>query len=419
MIFPLAPCIYQNRTSFTTITPLQPTLAWLQQVDGCAWSKSVYGWFEGMKLHIPGVPPAVALWFLDQTPGRLARLNVHGEKVWEGMVWEVTAVLPGATITKSLADMANRVYVEYADELTNANSISAPYEDTTLQGMYGIKEVYIPAGTRTSTNAAEQASRYLAGHKYPPAVREITERPIGLGELLIDCRGYYQTLSFQYYTSTTTGTQDSATTIDDINTSKGQFIADTNLAAMGRTSQRHFAQRQTAWEQMLSMVALGTSNDLRYFLGVKAGRVLTGWEEPITLKYVKYAQRPSMWFDATGGFPLQYWQVEPGEWVSVALPPGDSDPVSYLTPRAMIIGSCTYDGVTRTVKPSYDIRVPAIQSAQKRAAAYDPLSRPWTNYEFNTVGYRDILVNGVWVHQEAGWKRRNEPKPNYQDQGPM
>ena len=413
MIVPLAPCVYQNRTSFTTLTPLQPTLPWLDQIDACQWSKSVYGWYEGMKLHVPGVPPAVALWFLDQVPGRLVRLNIYGETVWEGLVWEVSAVLPGATITKSLSDMANRVYIEYADELTNANTVSDASEDTDLQAMYGIKEVYLPAGTRTETNAGEYAARYLDSHKYPPAVREITERPIGLGELTLECKGYYQTLAFQYYTSTTTGTQDSATTIADINTSKGAFIASTSLAATGRTSQRHFAQRQTAWEQILSMVGLGTANDLKYFLGVKTGRVLTGWEEPITLRYMKYPQKPGMWYDAVGGFPLQYWQVEPGQWVSVALPPGDVDPVSYLNPRAMLIGSCVYDGVARTVKPSYEIRVPAVQSSQATAGAqYNPLTRPWTYWEA-WHGYRDVWVGNKWVHQEMGWYKRDMGRPDF------
>ncbi len=170
---------------------------------------------------------------------------------------------------------------------------------------------------------------------------------------------------------------------------------------------RHFAQRQTAWEQMMSMIALGTSNDLKYFLGVKSGRILTGWEEPILLSYVKYAQRPGIWFDATGGFPLQYWQVEPGQWASVALSPGDVDPVSYLNPRAMLIGSCTYDGVARTVKPSYEIKVPQIQSAQKKSADdYDPRTKPWTNWDYNIQGYRDIFYKGKWWHQEAGWHKQ-------------
>ncbi len=376
-------------------------------MDSCGWSKSVYGWFDSLRLHIPDVPAGVALWFLDQVPGRMFRLGILGEVAWEGLVWEVSATLPGATITKSLGDMANRVYVEYADELTNANTVSSASEDTDLQAIYGIKEVYIPGGTRSGTNAGEYAGRYLESHKYPPAIREITGRPMGLGEITLDCKGYYQTLSFQYYTSSTTGTQDSATTIGNINTSKGQFIASADLDATGRTAPRHFEQRQTAWEQMLSLVGLGTANDLKYFLGVKSGRVLTGWEEPITLRYVKYPARPGGWFDAVGGFPLEYWQVEPGQWVSVALPPGDSDPVSYLNPRAMLIGSCVYDGVARTVKPSYEIRVPSVQSAQAKAAQYDPLSRPWTMWEARQ-GWREVWDPSTnrWVRQELGWYKR-------------
>jgi hypothetical protein len=409
-VVPFCPIVYDNRTSFATVTPLQPAIPWIRTCDALAWSTQVYGWYDTMRIHLPAVPVQVGHWFLDTLLGRLTRLKAYGGMLWEGMVWEVSAAMPGATLTRSLSDMANKVYVEYSDELTNSNTASTASEDATSQALYGVKEFYVPAGGKSGTNAGNLAARWLVSHKYPPTTREITDRGPGLAEITIDCRGYYYTLAWKYYTATTTGTQDSSLTINDINTSAGAFIASTSLATTGRTSPRHFSQRQTGWEQMQGLVGLGTSNDLKYFMGVKNGRVLTGWEEPTTLSYIKNPNIPGRYFDATGGFPLQFWQVEPGKWVRVQLAASDNQQVTDENPRAMLIGSCAYDAVARTVKPSYDIKVPAIQSKQASAAStYDPFSAPWSTWEWKQ-GWRDIWINGKWTKQTTGWySRENNP----------
>jgi len=403
---PFMPVLYDNRTDFTTLSVLQPAIPYLMQCDGLAWSVGVYGWFDTMRIHIPRVHPAAAYWFLEQTLGRMTKLRLYGATLWEGLVWEVSALLPGCTLTRSLADMANKVYVEYSLDETSTNSVSSASQDTTLQGIYGVKEYYVAGGTRGSTDAGYLADRYLASHKHPPTIRSMTDRARGLAEVTIDCKGYYNTLAWKYYTSTATGTQATGTTLSDINTSCGAFIASTNLAATGRTAAKRFAQRQTAWEQMLSLIALGTSNDLRYFLGVKAGRVLTGWEEPTTLSYIKYPQLPGQYFDATGNFPLQFWQVEPGKWVRAQLSVSDNLPVSDENPRAMLIGSCEYDAVARTVKPNYNIRTPTVSSATASAGQeFNPFERPWTTYEWYKQGYRTFYYKGQWITQyRRGWE---------------
>ncbi len=411
MIAPLSLCVYENRTSFTTITPMVPLLPTLKRVDRLRWSKGVYGWFLEMEFHCSGLREAEALFWLDQAMGRLARLEVFGNYIWEGMVYEVSAELPGATLTRSMEPLANKVYCEYSDNDTGSNAVTSAKNDTTSQAKYGVKEVYLAGGTRNSTEAGNYAARYLESHADPPVVQEITDRPPGLAGLTVLCRGYFETLKWQFYTSTTTGNQDSALTIGDIATSEGAFLSATqSLEATGRTeAKRRFSVRQTAWEQMMTMVALGTSNDLRYFLGVKKDRVLTGWEEPITLSYIKRPDRPGTYYN-TAGLPLHYFELEPGRWIRAQLPLGDSATPALTDPSYLIIGSCEYDGITRKVVPHYGITPPPIPSA-KGDTEQDWKWPAWSYYEFNIQGYQAAFVNGKWIYRYAGWYGdRNEQK---------
>ena len=126
MIPPLAPCIYQNRTDFTTVKPWIPALPWLRKVDACRWTRTVYGWDDSLSLHIPSVPSSVALFLLQHGMGRLFRLNICGEIAWEGLVYEITAELPGGTLTRTMTEMVNTVYTEYSEEETGANKATSP-----------------------------------------------------------------------------------------------------------------------------------------------------------------------------------------------------------------------------------------------------------------------------------------------------
>ncbi len=397
-ITPLRVDVCANRTSFASIAPFWPFVPFLERIDRLSWSISAYGWYDTLTFHIGGLQRPQALFCLGQLLGRYTRLLAYDSTIWEGLVYEVTVELPGATLTRSLEPMANRVYLTYSDNDTSAQTTTAAAQDTTSQGIYGIKEVYRTGDNMDSTRAANTAARYLHSNCNPPIAAEINDRPFGAAGLTVTCKGYYHTLLWRYYNSTTSGTQDPALTMADIITSVGQFVTSTNLTLTGRTWPRRFAEKQTAWEQIIGMAAGGTSNDLKYFVGVKNGRVLTGWEEPIILAYQKDAARPGRYLDAMGGFPLQYWQVLPAKWLAVQLVASDAETVDTTNPHIMPIGSCEYDGISRVVTPKYGIQVPSIAKAQGSAEATNPYDAPWAHWDW-TVGYRDIQINGRWVRQ--------------------
>jgi hypothetical protein len=409
MINPATVVVYENRTSFTTIAPFVPVLADLRSINKLGSSISAYGWYDSMSFHIDGIPQARALFWLQYALGRMVRIVVMGETAWEGYINEVQAELPGATMLRSLQPMANRVYTTYSLNETAATKTTTASNDTDSQALYGIKEIYLVGGTMTDTQATNNSTRYLASNKNPPIVHSVTDRPPGTAGLTINCNGYYKTLLWRYYGSTVAGTQDSATTMDDIMDSvSSEFVNTSSLAATGRTAPKRFANSQTAWEQITSLAALGTSNDLKYFVGVKANRVLTGWEDPSVLNYSKLPGRPGEWYDATGGFPLEFWQIVPGKWLRVQLPPSDAQLLSALNPRNLQIGSCEYDWIQQTVTPQYGVTVPQIAKAVSGAEAVDPWG-PWTRYEFQTQGWRQRFINGRWEYELAGWYRRSFP----------
>ncbi len=412
MIEPLALVPYDNRTSFTTLTVMASALNSLRNLSQLTWTKGVYGWHLDMQFTLDNIRPELAEFWLENGLGRLIRLVALGETLWEGMTYIVQAELPGTTLTRTMEEMANTVYVEYSDNDTGKQMVTTASIDSASAAMYGTKEVYLPGGTCSSTKATNLATRYLATHKDPPIAREVNDRRQGTAAVRVTAYGYYRTLTWRYYTSTTAGTQASATTIGDIATSKGAFLSTTqNLAATGRTLPRRFGERQDAWQQMMSLVSEGTSNDRRYFLGVKAGRILTGWEEPITASYQKSVSIPGQFCDIAAGMPLPYWYIQPGKWLRMAMAKSESETVARANPRFMIMGSCQYDGVARTVTPSYGVTVQESRpSAKKETADDNPFARPWTHWEWEH-GMRAYFYQGRWQVQYRHPYSRTIPPP--------
>jgi len=166
-------------------------------------SASALGGCKDARIRITG--PAVAL----RETLRLLRYDVRirnplGQLVWWGYVHEVSVTVAGSTDSLSLSDMYNNVRIIYAVEdedgapqdketaaATNAESIAR----------YGTKEMLYSAGDADATSAEKLRDKFLALHAWPLSPDEGASGG-DEDEAIIECRGWWNTLEWEYYADT-------------------------------------------------------------------------------------------------------------------------------------------------------------------------------------------------------------------------
>lgn len=166
-------------------------------------SATATGGCEDARIRVTG--PAVSLReFLRVLRFEVRIRNDIGRLVWWGFVFETSVTVDGATDTLSLDDMYNSVRVLYAHEdedgapqdaettaATNAESIAR----------YGIKEMLYSAGDADATSAEKLRDKYLALHAWPLSPAEGASEG-DEDEAVIECRGWWEMLRWEYYADT-------------------------------------------------------------------------------------------------------------------------------------------------------------------------------------------------------------------------
>jgi len=112
---------------------------------------------------LAGRGDGVSLWEWGVWENQILHFRARGS---QGRAWytDVTAL----SVSRSLENVWNSVYGEYADTLT------AEAADSFSQARYGVKrEIAVRGSTDSATIAANARDVYLAGHKDPPARGQI------------------------------------------------------------------------------------------------------------------------------------------------------------------------------------------------------------------------------------------------------
>mgnify|MGYP001559044191 CR=1 FL=1 len=208
----------------------------------------------------------------------------RGTLVWYGYVAEVEIRVGAITVGVSLDDMANKIAVAYsyipaASTTPGERKTTAYSSDTDSTAEYGTKELLASLSGASDAQATGKRDTLLAAKKYPvPTVQMIGENSLSAS---LKCRGWWDTLRWRYYTQA--GTVDTATTtqIGDILTSVGEFVTSATIdTASGITSSQYRKGDRTAQQEILDLLAAGTSGESRYLAKVEAGRTLTVYTEP-------------------------------------------------------------------------------------------------------------------------------------------
>ncbi len=129
--------------------------------------------------------------------------NQTGEAAWWGYVQRVEIQQDALQLVYDLAEMTNRVCVEYWQpepqlEWTGAHTFTAWADDLGSQRIYGVKERIITLRSMDESEALQARDALLAQHSRPqPQVGRLAagQRP---PQIRLVCRGWWETLRWRY-----------------------------------------------------------------------------------------------------------------------------------------------------------------------------------------------------------------------------
>ena len=159
-------------------------------------SKSAIGGPKNASLRIEG--SADSLWELAEM--MRAPVNIwdktRSKKVWWGYLSRATLHIDDVRRKVDMRHMANRVSVAYT--LNNTRETTTFTADTDSVNEFGKKEIRLSAGEMTDTQAQNYRGTMLAQRKYPSISVPLASSG-GRNFAQVRCRGWWDTLSWQYY----------------------------------------------------------------------------------------------------------------------------------------------------------------------------------------------------------------------------
>lgn len=247
-----------------------------------------------------------------------------GELAWWGYVQAVSIQDGGAQYGASLAGMFNSVRVAYSwtdpdaggsERRTYPDVDATALQDAASTAMYGVKDALVSIGTATDDAATAAAARILATFRYPQAALDLRDYAGGR-QAVITCAGWYDTLDWRYYRSTSTGSSATTDIIADIVTATGQFFAGTYLATASGLDGPDFRDGDTtAGAEVAALLAQGTSGSLPLWPTVGSDRWLTVQAEPTSTAY-RLRSDGTLLTDT--GTPVPVWRPVVGVWCGMA-----------------------------------------------------------------------------------------------------
>jgi len=240
----------------------------------------------------------VELWELvERVRCPITIFSDYGDPLWWGMVSDIRGSIRELKQTGnsyvqvgvSLNTMWNRIAIAYVNvDLTtgNQNRATTAYADAAdSQLEYGARELLWGNSAATAAHAEAARDMRLEQEKYPK--RLITPGLSGSQSgVTLNCTGWWDTLTWQYYSNAGTAIVDTATQIKTILDAEGQFFNSVNAnVASGIAIRETRDGDNTALFYTVEMLHLGTTNNRRMLASVDPHRVVTIYEEPTKPTY--------------------------------------------------------------------------------------------------------------------------------------
>jgi len=240
--------------------------------------------------------------------------------LWWGYVNKVSIPHGKSMLSLSLDDMANSVVVSYSTIATTDAQSEQKQTAAATNAMsiaeFGTKEKIVTINEATATSAAQKRDTYLALHGAP-----IQETEVGAGgsRVMIECKGWWSSLSWRYYTSTSTALVDTISLVGSAIASVGEFIADvfaTEASGVNVSGYRNpYDGQRTAQGDIETLLAVGNTSGKRMLATVTKNRVVVINSEPA--ESVQYFISQTGGLESITGQPIPPTRCIVGAWARI------------------------------------------------------------------------------------------------------
>lgn len=213
--------------------------------------------------------------------------DARGEVVWWGYVATVRVRVNQLEFSVDLDTMFNRVAVAYSliepgSQTPGTRATTTWAQDDDSVEVYGSKELLVSLSGATTVQAEATRGAVLAARRYPvPGVEPSGAEEEGSLSATLQCRGWWQTLDWQYYLNTNTQSVETTDQIAAIVTAEGQFLTGTDIeTSSGVFSSEYRDGDATALTEIKELLRTGTTNGRRLLATVTRERRLRIYEEP-------------------------------------------------------------------------------------------------------------------------------------------
>lgn len=278
-----------------------------------------------------------------------------GTLLWWGYVHQAQVRQDALEIAAGLDSMVNRVavaysYVETGSQTVGARKTTSWADNLDSQSEFGIKEFLSSASGLSDAAAEGRRAAILAAQAWPQGgltaqttagVPRARVRYSGAKKSLsatLICRGWWDTLGWQYYANTGVTSVSTTTQIAAIVTGEGQFLNATDVgAASGISASEYRDGDSTALQEILGLMAAGGANGRRLLSSVDPNRRVQIFEEPAasSLGYYLTSQAQLL---GTGGIAVSELAPPVGVWCRLTdVLPGVVDLTKLVDPSLQFI----------------------------------------------------------------------------------
>lgn len=175
--------------------------------DNLTLSTIINGGFEKVTLTIPRSVQEMWDWYQNRLGYLVVFNDETTDEVFRGLIWAITLDLGGgATVKRSLANLYNRVAVDYDRQILGqperAYRDRTPIvEDLASQAEFGIKEIRVTGGPMDDIIAVNRSNVFLAEHAWPRHPQPNWTIPINDPNIsmTVDILGLWVTFGYRIY----------------------------------------------------------------------------------------------------------------------------------------------------------------------------------------------------------------------------
>jgi hypothetical protein len=298
------------------------------KVDRLQVVETAMGGFWSLTFELKDSQTKIEDWVDDGLGRHVELYNPALQCIWEGFASKISANIGSLTLTRGplLETVANKVKVVYSTvdysivpPAVGARDDTAWYEDSDSQVKYGEIQRVVSVGGVQPAEADQIAQTALEELKEPATDEKDNLASSVEPSVTVECLGYVHWLNAYTYSSTTTGTENASTKLQNIITADPNSLLSTDFTDIATNTTAVGAWEQDsriAWSIVKGITALGDSSFNRYLFGIGTGRKATYSAIPTTAKYQRSLLDPQQSLELYGsGQRVLPWDSEPGEYV--------------------------------------------------------------------------------------------------------